>query len=127
MSAAILVTGAGLALRLYKAPVRGLSKLVSPDTLAVRAPFLFGLLTLASELPDRLYNYYVAKIQQRLALVLNFLDQFLIGGLIVRGLAAVTGLLGMGARALHVGSVHAYVYWFLIGAALVWAFAAGVF
>jgi NADH-quinone oxidoreductase subunit L len=127
MSAAIIVTGAGLSLALYKAPVRGLSKLVSPDTLAVRAPFVFGVLALANELPDRLYNYYVAKIQQRLALALNFLDRFLIGGLVVRGLAAVTGLLGMGARALHVGSVHAYVYWFLIGAALVWAFAAGVF
>ncbi|MDR0901650.1 MAG: NADH-quinone oxidoreductase subunit L, partial [Opitutaceae bacterium] len=65
--------------------------------------------------------------QQRFALVLNFIDQFIIGGLIVRGLAAVTGLLGMGARALHVGSVHAYVYWFLLGVARVWAAATGVF
>ncbi len=127
MSAAIIVIGAGLALLIYKAPVRGLSKSVPCDSLAARAPFVFGFLSLVQELPDRFYNYYVAKIQQRFALVVNFLDQFLIGGLIVRGLAAVTGLLGMGARALHVGSVHAYVYWFLIGAVLVWAFAAGVF
>jgi NADH-quinone oxidoreductase subunit L len=127
MSAAIIAIGAGLGLAIYKAPVRGLSKSVPCDSLAARAPFVFGVLTLLNELPDRLYNYFVAKIQQRFALVLNFLDQFLIGGLVVRGLAAVTGLLGMGARALHVGSVHAYVYWFLIGAALVWAFAAGFF
>ncbi|MDR2674466.1 MAG: NADH-quinone oxidoreductase subunit L [Opitutaceae bacterium] len=127
MSAAIIALGAGVALALYKAPVRGLSKLVSPDTLAVRAPLVFGALALANALPDRLYNHYVAKIQQRLALVLNSIDRFLIDGLIVRGLAAVTGLFGMGARALHTGSVHAYVYWFLAGAALAWAFAAGVF
>ena len=36
-------------------------------------------------------------------------------------------LIGIGARALHVGSLHAYVYWFLIGAVLLWAYAAGVF
>jgi NADH-quinone oxidoreductase subunit L len=32
---------------------------------------------------------------------------------------------GIGARALHVGSLHAYVYWFLAGAAVLWAFAGG--
>jgi NADH-quinone oxidoreductase subunit L len=125
MSAAIIIIGAGAALVIYKSPIRGLSKLVPADTLAARAPLVFGALALLNESPDRLYNYYVAKIQQRLALVLSFLDRFLIGGLVVRGLAAVTGLLGMGARALHVGSVHAYVYWFLAGAALVWAAATG--
>ncbi|MDR0352460.1 MAG: NADH-quinone oxidoreductase subunit L, partial [Opitutaceae bacterium] len=127
LSAAIIALGAGLSLNLYKAPVRGLSKLVSPDTLAVRSPLVFGALALLHALPDRLCDYYVAKIQQRLALFLNAIDRFLIGGFIVRGLAAVTGLLGMGARALHTGSTHTYVYWFLAGAALVWAFAAGVF
>jgi len=45
----------------------------------------------------------------------------------VRGLAGFVGMIGMGARVLYVGSLHAYVYWFLIGAALLWAFAVGVF
>jgi NADH-quinone oxidoreductase subunit L len=97
------------------------------DTLAVKSPGLFGGLALLKSAPDEIYNYYVAKIQDRFALVLNFLDQVFIGGVIVRGLAGVVGLIGMGARALYVGSLHAYVYWFLIGAALVWGFAAGVF
>ena len=97
------------------------------DTLAVKSPGLFGGLALLKSAPDEIYNYYVAKIQDRFALVLNFLDQVFIGGVIVRGLAGVVGLIGMGARALYVGSLHAYVYWFLIGAALVWGFAAVVF
>jgi NADH-quinone oxidoreductase subunit L len=41
--------------------------------------------------------------------------------------AGVVGLVGMGARALHVGSIHGYVYWFLIGVLLVWGFASGIF
>jgi NADH-quinone oxidoreductase subunit L len=33
----------------------------------------------------------------------------------------------MGARALHVGRLHVYVYWFLLGVVLLWGFAAGIF
>jgi NADH-quinone oxidoreductase subunit L len=66
-------------------------------------------------------------VQQRFAMLLNFLEQIFLSGVILRGLVAGTvGLLGMGARALHVGSLHAYVYWFLLGLALLWAFAAGL-
>ena len=32
------------------------------------------------------------------------------------------GQLGIFARWLHTGSLHAYVYWFLAGLALYWAF-----
>jgi NADH-quinone oxidoreductase subunit L len=39
----------------------------------------------------------------------------------------LVGLLGLGVRALHVGSLQVYLYWFLIGAALLWAYAAGLF
>ena len=59
-------------------------------------------------------------------MVLNFFEQIFLAGVIVRGLAGVVGLFGMGARALHVGNLNAYVYWFLFGAALLWAFATGV-
>jgi hypothetical protein len=41
--------------------------------------------------------------------------------------AGLVGLVGIGVRALHVGSLHVYVYWFLLGAALLWAFVAGAF
>jgi NADH-quinone oxidoreductase subunit L len=102
-------------------------KSTDKDTLAVQSPGLFGGLALLKASPDEIYTYYVAKVQDRFALVLNFLDQVFLGNGIVRGFAGFVGLISLGARALYVGSLHAYVYWFLIGAALLWGFAAGVF
>jgi NADH-quinone oxidoreductase subunit L len=119
LSAGILAVGGGVAWLFYKSS--------DHDSLAEKSPGLFGSLSLLKASPDELYTYYVAKVQQRFALVLNFIDQILLGGLVIRGLAGFVGLVGMGARALYVGSLHAYVYWFLIGAALVWGFAAGIF
>ena len=75
---------------------------------------------------DEIYGFYVAKIQQRLALLLSFLDVFLIKGICVRGSAGLVGLVGACSRSLHVGSIHGYVYWFLGGIILLWAFASGV-
>ena len=69
----------------------------------------------------------MAKVQQRFAMLLNFLEQIFLAGLVIRGCAGLVGLVGLGARALHTGNLHAYVYWFLLGAALLWAFAAGAF
>lgn len=117
-SLAVLLVGALAAFALYKpAPV---------DTLAEKAPGLFGALGALKSSFDRFYDYYVAKVQQRFAMLLNFLEQILLAGLILRGLAGIVGLFGLGARALHVGNVNAYAYWFLLGAAVLWAFAAGV-
>jgi NADH-quinone oxidoreductase subunit L len=118
MSLAILAVGAGLALVLYKS--------AATDTLAEKAPGLFAALGALRNFFDRAYDYYIAKIQQRFAMLLNFLEQIFLAGLIVRGLAGVVGLFGMGARALHVGNLNAYVYWFLFGAVILWAFATGV-
>ncbi|CAA6679009.1 MULTISPECIES: NADH-quinone oxidoreductase subunit L [unclassified Lentimonas] len=75
---------------------------------------------------DEIYGFYVAKIQQRLAVLLSFLDIFLIKGVFVRGSAGLVGLVGACSRSLHVGNIHAYVYWFLGGIILLWAFASGV-
>jgi NADH-quinone oxidoreductase subunit L len=75
---------------------------------------------------DEIYGFYVAKIQQRLAVVLSFLDVFLIKGLFVRGSAGLVGLVGSCSRSLHVGNIHGYVYWFLAGLILLWAFASGI-
>lgn len=76
---------------------------------------------------DEAYNFYVAKIQQRVASALSFAEQLVISGLIIRGFAGVAGLVGIGLRALHVGSIHAYVYWFIGGLALFYAIASGLF
>jgi len=75
---------------------------------------------------DEIYNAYVSKVQQRIADLMGFLDQIFISGLMVRGAAAVVGLIGMLARLTHVGSVHGYVYWFLAGVLIFWAFATGL-
>ncbi len=75
---------------------------------------------------DELYGFYVAKIQQRLALLLSFLDIFLIKGVCMRGSAGLVGLVGACTRALHIGTIHAYVYWFLAGLLLLWAVASGM-
>ncbi|MBA4137440.1 MAG: NADH-quinone oxidoreductase subunit L [Opitutus sp.] len=97
------------------------------DALEVRAGGLFRVLMSFKESFDTVYDYYVAKVQQRFAMLLNFLEQIFLAGLIIRGLAGLVGLVGIGARALHVGNLHAYVYWFLLGTVLLWAFATGVF
>ncbi len=75
---------------------------------------------------DEIYGFYVAKVQQRLAVLLSFLDVFLIKGIFVRGSAGLVGLVGLCSRSLHVGNLHGYVYWFLAGFLLLWALAAGV-
>jgi NADH-quinone oxidoreductase subunit L len=115
----VLAVGAGTALAFYRPS--------ATDSLEQKSPALFGALVVLKESFDAVYNFYVAKIQQRFAILLNFLDQVLLAGLVIRGFSGLVGLFGIGARALHVGSLHAYVYWFLIGVALLWAYAAGVF
>ncbi|WP_414663578.1 NADH-quinone oxidoreductase subunit L [Horticoccus sp. 23ND18S-11] len=117
-SVTVLLIGALSALAIYKPS--------ATDSLAAKAPGLFSLLGLLRTSFDRFYDYYVEKVQQRFAMLLNFLEQILVAGVIVRGLAGVVGLFGLGARALHVGNANAYAYWFLLGAAGLWAYAAGV-
>ncbi|MGZ0710215.1 NADH-quinone oxidoreductase subunit L [Coraliomargarita sp. W4R53] len=75
---------------------------------------------------DEIYGFYVAKIQQRFALFLSFIDVFVIKGVLVRGSAGIVGLVGMCSRSLHDGNIHSYVYWFLAGLVLLWAVASGL-
>ena len=95
------------------------------DRLEQRAKPIYALLK-SRLFIDELYDYYVAKIQQRFAMLLGFLDVFLIKGIFVRGSAGAVGLLGICSRMLHVGNIHAYVYWFLVGLILFWVLATGV-
>ncbi|MDQ8197274.1 NADH-quinone oxidoreductase subunit L [Pelagicoccus enzymogenes] len=69
---------------------------------------------------DELYEFYIAKIQQRVALTFHFFEQIALSGLIIRGAAGVAGLVGIGLKSLHVGSLHQYVYWFIAGLAIFW-------
>ncbi len=118
-SLAVMILGAGAAWLFYPATAN--------DALESKVGGLFRALTALKESFDKVYDYYVAKVQQRFAMLINFLEQIFLAGLIIRGCAGLVGLVGLGVRALHVGSIHAYVYWFLLGTVLLWGFAAGIF
>ena len=118
-SLAVMIVGAGAALGLYAA--------AATDSLQQKSPGLFGALAALQVSFDKGYDYYVAKVQQRFALFLNFLEQIFLAGLIVRGLAGIVGLVGLGTRALHVGRVNIYVYWFLLGVVILWIYATEIF
>lgn len=97
----------------------------SSDFLQTRLPVVYQLFEKRLYI-DTLYDWYVAKVQQRLALLLNYIDLIGISGIAVRGTAGFVGLIGLAARAMHTGSLHTYVYWFLAGAVILWAIATGV-
>jgi len=118
-SLAVMIVGAAAALGLYAT--------AATDSLQQKSPGLFGALTALQVSFDKGYDYYVAKVQQRFALFLNFLEQIFLAGLIVRGLAGIVGLVGLGTRALHVGRVNIYVYWFLLGVVILRIYATEVF
>lgn len=119
VSVGVMLVGASISLVFYRP--------ADADRLRLQIPSLYGLLSALRDVFDGLYNFYVTKIQQRFAMLLNGIEQIFLAGFLVRGLAGVVGLIGMGARALHVGSLHAYVYWFLVGVLLAWGFASGTF
>jgi NADH-quinone oxidoreductase subunit L len=95
------------------------------DNLQRSAPGVYRFLA-AKLWFDETYNWYVAKVQQRLAQLLSFLEQVFISGLLVRGAAGLVGLFGLGARALHTGSIHGYVYWFFFGLVALWLLSIGL-
>jgi NADH-quinone oxidoreductase subunit L len=117
-SLVVMLTGASLAFVLYKSDYT--------DSLAEKAPGLFNALVALRNSFDAAYDYYVAKIQQRFAILLNFIEQIFLAGFLIHGLRFGVGLLGMGARALHVGKLSVYVYWFFGGVVVLWLFAAGI-
>jgi len=118
VSIGVMLAGAGAALFFYRSSDK--------DELERRSPGLFALL--ASKLRiDEAYLWYVDKIQQRIASVLSFLEQVFLAGLVIRGMAHLVGLISLGARALHVGNVVAYAFWFLFGLVILWSYAVGLF
>jgi NADH-quinone oxidoreductase subunit L len=64
---------------------------------------------------DEIYGWYVAKVQQRIALFLEFLEHLFIAGVFVRGSAALAGLVGIIAKGSVTGNLQAYAYWFFGG------------
>jgi len=114
----VLALGGGTALAFYGTD--------GSDALETRFPAVFGFLSVLRTSFDTAYDYYVAKVQQRVAMVLNFIDVVGLAGVVIRGLAGATEIVGFGLRSLHTGRLSSYVYWFLGGVVVLWAFAAGV-
>ena len=117
-SLVVMLVGGGIALLIYDSE--------PADAIAEKVPPLFAAIEAVRAAPDRAYDRYVAKIQQRFANWLNFFEQNFLAGLIVIGLARFVTMFGLGARALHVGNLNAYLYWFLLGVVALWAVATGV-
>ncbi len=117
-SLVVLILGAGTALAFYATD--------GDDALQKRAPAVFGFLTGLWLSFDALYGYYVAKVQQRVAIALNFVDIVGLSGIVIRGLAGIPENLGYLVRVLHTGRLSHYVYWFLGGVAVLWALAAHI-
>jgi NADH-quinone oxidoreductase subunit L len=118
-SLGVLAVGAVTALRFYSTD--------GTDALQESRPGLFEFLTALRTSFDRAYAYYVERIQQRAAVYINFFDIIVLAGGIVRGVVAGSvEIVGFGVRALHTGRLSNYVYWFLGGVVILWAYAAGV-
>ena len=94
------------------------------DKLEQKVGFLYRFL--ANKLwIDSIYQFYVDRIQQRIAHLLNILDLLLIGGFLVRGIAVISCLLGMGIRLIHSVNRNYYVYWVLLSMVLLAFFSLG--
>lgn len=96
------------------------------DSLEARFPAFFGVLCVMRTSFDAAYDSYVSKVQQRLAMILNFIDIVGLAGVVIRGVAGAAEIVGFGIRALHTGRLSSYVYWFLGGVVVLWAYASGV-
>ena len=94
------------------------------DTLESGVPVLFKALSKRLYF-DAVYDWYVEKVQDRVSLILSFLDQLFISGLMVRGTAGIVGLFGIISRSMHTGNLGGYAYWFAIGVLVLGAIAFG--
>ena len=64
---------------------------------------------------DHFYLWLVRKVQQSIAVVANFLEQYVVIGLFVNGIAGGTRRAGDRLRTMQTGRVHSYVTIVLAG------------
>jgi len=92
------------------------------DPLAAKSPGVFHVLERHGWFDD-VYDWYVVQVQQRICDILGALDLFIFKFCAGWGTGGAAGLSGSLLRRATVGSIHAYVYWFLAGVILFWALA----
>ncbi len=91
------------------------------DTLEESAPVVYKVLNKHGWFDD-IYNWYVAKVQQRIAVLLSVVvDLSLIELLSVRGFGVVCAIVGQGFKRLHDCSANSQVKWFVAGIVFVFA------
>ena len=94
------------------------------DNLQKRQPQLYGILRNALFF-DSIYNFYIDKVQNRVADVIDVLDKLIVQGLLVRGSAGILYLAGLLTRSLHGGNLQFYSFWIAIGVLVFGAIALG--
>ncbi len=88
------------------------------DTLYEKTPWLYKQIEMHGYF-DIVYDYYITKVQQRIAELLNILDLLLIEGLIVRGSAGILALIAYPVKKLYLAQCSANIWWILAGIALI--------
>jgi len=68
---------------------------------------------------DDIYNYYVAKVQQRFAELVNVFDLVFIEGFVIRGLSAGSALAGYCLKVFYLRTSQAYLWWIVGGIAII--------
>jgi NADH-quinone oxidoreductase subunit L len=96
------------------------------DALESRAPKVYRIIKGRLWI-DELYAFYVDTLQGRLADFVSFLDEVLLRGIIVRGGAALVGVIGVGFRMLQVGKLNAYYIWFFAALIAIFLIGSGAF
>ena len=91
------------------------------DPVRKRLPLVYGILEKHGWF-DCVYGWYVAKVQQRVAVFLaTFADLLFIEMLCVRGSGVVCAVVGHGVKKLHACSCNSQVKWLVFGAILLFA------
>ena len=72
---------------------------------------------------DEIYQWFIDKVQERLAKLADIIDRWIIAGLLVRGAHGSTELAGRVLRLAQTGNLQTYAFWFAAGLAAVLVFA----
>jgi len=70
---------------------------------------------------DELYEWFISVTQETLARVADWVDRWIIAGLLVRGTHGTTELFGRALRLVQTGSLQTYAFLFAAGVVLVLA------
>ena len=74
---------------------------------------------------DEIYEFLIALTQEALARLAQFIDRWIIAGLLVRGAHGSTELFGRALRLVQTGNLQTYAFLFVLGVALLLIFVIG--